>query len=437
MPLAPTEAAPPCRDRRPALVFAVLSCVACGSFTEPRVSSPLELGQRSFLTSVAAHTDAHFTNGNRVEILLDGDGTFPRLLRAIRGARRSITFLQYFYDTGPIADDVANALAERCAHGVKVHVLLDSVGAGGIRDELLSRMRDSGCEVEWFRRVKALQFLTPWELLAYNRRNHRRILVVDGRVGFTGGYGVSTAWMGDGKHPDGWRDTNVEIEGPVVQQLQAAFVQNWSATTGTALVGDDYFPRLAPVGPVTAQIVKSSPGAGASESYMMFLLAIDSARRSIYVTNPYFVVDAPMKEAFVRAAARGVQVVVLVPGRLENELVRVDQNLVHYAGRGEIGELLEAGVRVFEYTAALLHAKTMVVDGVWATVGSTNLDRRSFELNEELNLTVFDSRVAHRLEDIFWSDLQLADEVTHEQWQARGPKQRVFELFAFPAKSQL
>jgi len=346
--------------------MAVLSCVACGSFTEPRVSPPLDLGQRSFLASVAAHTDARFVGGNRVEILLDGDGTFPRILQAIRAARRSITFLQYFYDTGPIADDVANALAERCAHGVKVHVLLDSVGAGGIRSELVSRMRDSGCEVEWFRRVKALQFLTPWELLAYNRRNHRRILVVDGRVGFTGGYGVSTAWMGDGRHPDGWRDTNVEIEGPVVQQLQAAFVQNWSATTGTVLVGSDYFPSLDAAGAVKAQIVKSSPGAGASESCMMFLLAIDAARRSIYVTNPYF-----------------------------------------------------------------------VGDGIWATVGSTNLDRRSFELNEELNLTVFDSHLARRLEDIFWSDLQLADEVTQAKWQMRGPKQRVFELFAFPAKSQL
>ena len=152
-------------------MIAALSSVACGSLTEPRISPPLELGQRSFLASVGAHTDARFTGGNRVEILLDGDGTFPRILSAIRGARRSITFGQYFYDTGPIADDVANALAERCAHGVKAHVLLDSVGAGGIRSELVSHMRDSGCEVEWVRRVKALQLLTPWELLAYNRRS--------------------------------------------------------------------------------------------------------------------------------------------------------------------------------------------------------------------------------------------------------------------------
>ena len=436
MPFAP-PVSPKLAPRGPFLATIALLCVGCGSFTEPRISPSLELDQRAFLASVGAHTDAHFIGGNRVEILLDGDGTFPRILEAIRGARRSITFLQYFYDTGPIADDVANALAERCAQGLKVHVLLDSVGAGGIRGELVSHMRESGCDVEWFRRVKALQFLTPWELLAYNRRNHRRILVVDGRIGFTGGYGISTAWMGDGKHPDGWRDTNVEIEGPVVQQLQAAFVQDWSATTGTVLVGSDYFPTLDPTGGVTAQIVKSSPGTGASESYMMFLLALDSARRSIYVTNPYFVIDEPMKQAFVRAAGRGVQVMVLIPGRLENELVRPDQNLVHYAGRGELGELLDAGVRVFEYKAALLHAKTMVVDGVWATIGSTNLDRRSFELNEELNLTVFDTRLARRLEGIFQNDLQLADEITHEQWRMRGPKQRVFELFAFPAKSQL
>jgi cardiolipin synthase len=283
----------------------------------------------------------------------------------------------------------------------------------------------------------AAAVLTPWSLLSYNNRSHRRILVVDGRMGFTGGYGISTAWMGDGRRPDGWRDTNVELEGPVVQQLQAAFVQNWWSTTGTVLVGEDYFPSLDAAGDVTAQVVKSSPGAGASESYMMFFLAIASARRSIHVTNPYFVVDEPMKQAFIAAAVRGVEVTVIVPGRLENELVRVDQNLVHYAGRGELGALLAAGIRVFEYKAALLHAKTMVVDGTWATVGSTNLDRRSFELNEELNLTVFDARVASVLEDVFARDLEYSREVTYRQWQARGLKQRLFELFALPAKSQL
>lgn len=417
-------------------VAAAVSSISCARVA-PRVSAPLEVEQRSFPASTSAHTDSEFVAGNRVEILLNGDGTFPRMLEAIRGARRSVTVEQYFFGPGPIADDFVNALAERCRNGVKVHLLLDSVGAKGIPDPLAALLESSGCELEWFRPLHPTRFLTPWELFEYNNRTHRRILVVDGEVGFTGGYGISEAWMGDGAHPDVWRDTNVEVRGPVVRQLQGAFVQDWWATTDTALVGDDYFPALEPAGGVTAEVVESSPGAGTSPSYMMFFLAITAARRSIYVTNPYFVIDDAMKDAFIAAAHRGVQVVVLVPGRLEHELTRVDQNLVHYAGRGELGDLLAGGVRVFEYKAALLHAKTMTVDGIWSTVGSTNLDPRSFNLNDEINLTILDEGVTKQLEDAFWRDVAISPEVTYEDWQSRGLKQRFFELFAIPAKSQL
>jgi len=243
--------------------------------------------------------------------------------------------------------------------------------------------------------------------------------------------------MGDGRQPDHWRDTNAVFEGPVVQQLQAAFAQNWREATGRLLGGEAYFPQLDPVGAVTAQIVKSSPTGGASESYILFLLAIASARRSIRITNPYFVLDEQMTHELLRATARGVEVAVLVPGRLENEMVRVDQNLVHYAGRGNFGPLLEGGVRIFEYKAALLHAKTMVVDGAWATIGSTNLDRRSFALNQELNLTVFDAGVAGALEGVFREDLSHSQELTYEQWRSRGIRQRILEWVALPAKSQL
>ncbi len=297
-------------------------------------------------------------------------------------------------------------------------------------------MKRSGCEVEWFRRITILQSLTPWTLLRYNNRSHRRIIVVDGNVGFTGGYGISEAWMGDGRDKEHWRDTNVRIEGPVVQQLQAAFVQDWRETTGTALGGDDYFPTLEPRGDVTAQIVKSSPTVGASESYVMFLLAISSARRSIYITNPYFVVDRQIQQELIDAARRGVQVMVLIPGRLEAP-IRVDQNLVHYAGRSGFGPFLKAGVRMFEYKAALLHAKTMVVDGAWATVGSTNLDRRSLALNKELNLTVYGPEVAGRLERIFFEDLAFSEELTYAKWKSRGLWPRFMGWFAWPAKSQL
>jgi cardiolipin synthase len=425
------------RPGRRLAVLAALVAAACSQVAGPRIQPRLDTGQPAFRASISAHSDSPFVGGNRVEVLLNGDGTFPRLLGAIRGARRSITFQQYFFDQGPISDEVVAALADRCRHGVRVHVLLDSVGGSGIEARHRRLLERSGCEFAWYRPIELLQFLTPWELLAFNNRSHRRILVVDGEVGFTGGYGISEAWMGGGARPDRWRDTNVEVRGPIVRALQAAFVQDWWATTGTALVGDDYFPDLPPAGGVTAQVVASSPAGGASDAYMMFLLAISSARRSIHVTNPYFVIDDAFAEEFIRAAKRGVEVMALVPGRIENELLRVDQNLVHYAGRGELGPLLEAGVRVFEYEAALLHAKTMVVDGVWATIGSTNFDPRSFELNDELNVTVLDAGVARQLEEIFRRDLERSREVTYAEWQARGLKQRILEVFAFPAKSQL
>ncbi len=391
----------------------------------------------AFLATLAAHTDARFVGGNRIEILLNGDETFPEMLRAIASARRTITFEEYFYEDGQIAADVANAIAERCAHGVKAHVLLDAFGASRIHRDLIANMKQSGCEVEWFGGIKPVQILLPWKLLSYNNRNHRRIVVVDGRIGFTGGYGISEAWTGDGRQRDHWRDTNATMAGPVARQLQAVFVRDWRETTGAVLGGDDYFPEVDSPGDVTAQIVASAPTGGASESYMLFLFAISTARRSISVTNPYFVIDDQMKDALIAAQRRGVQVTVVIPGQLDGRFFRVDQNLVHYAGRGEIGALLKAGIRVFAYRPAFLHAKTMVVDDAWAIIGSTNFDRRSFELNREINLTVLDARVAARLEAIFRDDLARCDELTYAKWSSRGPVERVLEWFAVPAKSQL
>jgi cardiolipin synthase len=425
------------RGRSWMLLVALLA--ACTPMQAPERLPALRAGDPAFYATVSAHTGATFVPGNRVDVLLNGDGTFPTLLAAIRAAERSITFAQYFFADGPIAEEVAGALAERCAAGVKGHVLLDAFGANAIPGALVTRMRDAGCEVEWFRPLSLFRFLTPWSLLRYNNRSHRRIVVVDGRVGFTGGFGVSTAWTGDGRHPDVWRDTNVAIEGPVVGALQAAFVRDWRATTGRVLGGTDYFPDGArdPAGSETAQIVASAPADGASESYLLFLLAIASAERSILITNPYFVLDHAMTDALVRAVGRGVEVVVIVPGRLEHPLGRPDQNLVHHAGRAGFGTLLQAGVRIFEYTAALLHAKTMVVDGRWATIGSTNVDARSFALNAEINLTVADAGVAARLEEIFRDDLRFSRPITYDDWRTRGLQERVFEWFAFPAKSQL
>jgi len=262
-------------------------------------------------------------------------------------------------------------------------------------------------------------------------RGHRRILVIDGRIGFTGGSGVSEKWMGNGRVEDHWRETDVRVEGPVVEYLQGAFAENWLEATGIVLGGDAYFPQpREPRGQVYAQVVRSSPSGGNSAIYTTFLLAISSARRTISITNPYFVLDAKMREAVVDAARRGVRVRVLVPGA-------IDHNIVRTASRGQFGRMLRAGIEIYEYRPALLHAKTMVVDGVWATIGSTNLDNRSFALNDELNLVVYDAALARRMEEIFRDDLAQSKRIEYRAWRRRGLIDRVLELLAAPFRDLL
>jgi cardiolipin synthase len=267
-------------------------------------------------------------------------------------------------------------------------------------------------------------------LLRANNRNHRRILVADGRIGFTGGSGVSTKWAGNRR--DGrWRDTDVRVEGPVVQYLQAAFVESWLEATGVVLGGEAYFPRpIPPRGQTYAQVVRSSPISGSYGMYTTLLLAIASARQSIHISNPYFVPDGKLLEALLAAARRSVRVVVLVPANL-------DHNLVRWASRRHYGELMRAGAEVHEYQAGFLHAKTMVIDGVWATVGSTNFDNRSFAINDELNLIVYDRAFANRLESAFSRDLAQATQVHYRTWRQRGFRQRVQEWLALPLRDHL
>lgn len=389
----------------------------------------MTLGEPSFFPTIEAHTDAPIVGENRIDILLNGDETFPAMLRDIKLAKRSITFAQYLYEDGPIAYELAKAFAERCRAGVIVNVLLDSHGTN-TPAEIPEIMRDAGCQVELFRRVEAPQVIFIWKLLRYNYRNHRRILVIDGRIGFTGGYGISDAWTGDGRTANHWRETNARIEGPLVKNLQAAFAESWLEATGALLGGDDYFPRLESRGKISAQIVKSSPIGGSFQNYMLFLISIASARKSISITNPYFIPDERMVNALLEAAARGVRVTVLVPDK-------IDHKIVYRASRSNFGKLLLGGIQIFEYQPALMHAKTMVVDGIWATIGSTNFDNRSFALNEELNLTVYDSGFAHRLDEIFAEDIKHAKNITYQEWDSRGFKEKFFELFSFPIREWL
>jgi cardiolipin synthase A/B len=408
-----------------ALTLLVIA-VGCSRVT-PHLELPhLETRQPAFAATLGGYSGTPVVPGNRVDILLNGQEIFPTKLAMIRSARRTINYAQYVFESGKPAEEIAAAISERCRAGIQVNVLLDAVGALAMPGQLRTEMTEAGCRVETFRPLR------PFTLDRYNYRNHRRILVVDGVVGVTGGSGISGKWSGNGKEAGHWRDTDVRIEGPVVEQLQGAFAENWLEATGVAIGGPAYFPRrrLEYKGDVDAQVVRSSPAGGSSAMYTVFLLALSSAQRSIHITNPYFVPDEKMMSTLLDAALRGVEVRLLIPGA-------IDHNLVRQASRSAFGRLLKGGVLIYEYRPALLHAKTMVIDGIWATVGSTNLDHRSFALNEELNVVVYDSDIAARLEEVFQQDLANSKQVTYEDWSDRGLTSRFLELLSWPLREQM
>lgn len=383
----------------------------------------------SFLPTIEAYTSTAI-GGNTVALLLNGDEIFPAQLTAIRSARETISYAQYYYEESTIGAEIAEALAERCRAGVRAHVLLDGFGTLAMPAAYRETMTQAGCEVATFRPLSPLSLVAVFGLGRSNKRNHRRLLVVDGQVGFTGGSGIGPKWLGNGRTEGHWRDTDVRVEGPVVAKLQGAFVENWLEATGTVLGGAPYFPSLPRRGSVFAQVVRSSPTGGSFSMYTMFLLAMSSARKSIYITNPYFLPDDRMTRVLTEAPKRGVRVVVLLPGAIDN-------NIVRHASRAKFGELIEAGIEIYEYQAGLLHAKTMTVDGTWATIGSTNLDSRSFALNQELNAVVYDKEVVSRLEKIFADDLAYARKVHHRRWRGRGLVDRLLELLSLPVREQL
>ena len=411
------------------VMFLGLAAAACARVQSHFALPELAATDAAFLPTVEAYTSAALA-GNIATPLLNGDQIFPAQLEAIRSARSTISYAQYFYEESPIAREIAEALAARCRAGVRAHILLDGFGTLLMPAEYRETMTGAGCEVATFRPLSPFSLVAAFGIGQSNKRNHRRILVVDGQIGFTGGSGVGPKWMGNGRTEGHWRDTDVRVEGPIVASLQGAFVENWLEATGNVLGGESYFPRLPPRGAVAAQVVRSSPAGGSFAMYTMFLLAMSSARQSIYLTNPYFLPDDRMTRVLTEAARRGVRVVVLLPGAIDN-------NIVRHASRSKFGELLRAGIEIYEYQAGLLHAKTMTIDGVWATIGSTNLDSRSFALNEELNAVVYDKAVAGQLEKVFVEDLTYSRRIDYERWQRRGVVDRLLELLSLPIREQL
>src|SRR6266852_858568 len=404
-----------------ALAVALASCVRTPI---PIVFPEVAIGDPSFAPTMEAYTAAPVRWSNRVDLLLNGEQIFPAQVEAIRSAQKTFTYAQYVYETGPPAQALLKAMSERCLAGVHGHVLVDGIGSLAMPAESRETLERAGCEFAIFRPLDLPTIGTV------NNRNHRRILVVDGRIGFTGGSGASSKWMGDGRREGYWRQTDVRVEGHAVTDLQAAFAENWLEATGRALGGPGYFPRQERRGEVLAQVIRSSPERGGQSMYMMYLFAISSARRSIYLTNPYFVPDETIREALLSARARGVRVVLLLPGAIDHELVVA-------ASSAGFGRLLDAGVEIYEYQAGLLHAKTMTIDGVWAMVGSANIDNRSLALNDEISLIAYDREIAERLEKVFEDDLTQARPIDPQSWRTRSLWRRFLEFLTLPVRSQL
>ena len=409
-----------------ALVVVVLPVAlnSCVRTPTPILFPEVAVGDPSFAPTMEAYTAAPVRWANRVDLLLNGEQIFPAQVEAIRSAQKTFTYAQYVYETGRPAEALLKAMSERCRAGVHGHVLVDGIGSAAMPAESREALKESGCEVAGFHPV---DLPTVFDV---NYRNHRRILVVDGRIGFTGGSGASSKWMGNGRREGYWRQTDVRIEGHAVTDLQAAFAENWLEATGHALGGADYFPRQERRGEVLAQVVRSSPERGSQAMYSMYLFAISSARRTIHITNPYFVPDEGITQALLEARARGVRIMLLLPGP-------IDHDIVEAASRAGFGRLLEAGVEIYEYQAGLLHSKTMAIDGAWAMVGSANMDNRSLALNDEISVVAYDRDVAGRLESVFEDDLSHSRPIDARQWQARSLWKRFWEFLSSPIQKEL
>ncbi len=363
--------------------------------------------------------------GNKVTDLENGDEIFPAMLESIRSARKTITFETYIYWSGEIGQEFADALAERARAGVKVKVMIDWMGSLKMEDSLLTQIKDAGAEVHQYRPLKW------YNLGRLNNRTHRKLLVVDGKVGFTGGVGVADQWSGHAQDGEHWRDLHFRIEGPVVAQIQAAFNDNWIKTTGQVLNGEDYFPTVAPAGEMDAHMFVASPAGGSESMHLMYLMAIASAAHSIDLQAAYFVPDELMIKALIAARQRGVRVRITVPGK------HIDSETVRLASKAHWGELLLAGIEIYEYQPTMMHNKLLIVDKVMTSVGSTNFDVRSFRLNDEASLNVYDGAFASRMTDVFEEDLKPTVQYTHAMWENRPLKEKLFEKFILPIKSQL
>ena len=363
--------------------------------------------------------------GNQVTALQNGDEIFPAMLKAIRAAQYTINFETYIYWSGRTGEEFAEALIERVRADVKIHLMLDWLGSKKMSPQLVKRMQDAGVQIE---RYHALHWYSLGKL---NNRTHRKVLIVDGRIGFTGGVGIADEWTGHAEDPDHWRDMHFRIEGPVVAQFQAAFLDNWIKTTGRVLNGDTYFPTLTPVAEIKMHMFMSSPAGGSESMRLMYLMAITAAQRSIDIEAAYFIPDALMSRELIRARERGVRIRLLLPDK------HIDSETVRIASKRAWGSLLEQGVEIHRYEPTMLHCKMLIFDQYMVSVGSTNFDMRSFELNDEASLNIYDSAFAQGMTEVFEADLKASTSYNFSRWKNRPLSEKMAEVVLIPIKSQL
>jgi cardiolipin synthase A/B len=379
-----------------------------------------------FLNELEPLVSSKITTNNQITVIENGENFYEAELEAMRQARHSINIEAYIFHMGKVTDQVLDVLTDRARAGVHVNVVIDSLGSLSTRKKYFKALKGAGGDVEWYHRLR----LHNWFIT--NNRTHREITIVDGSTAFVGGAGYADWWRFGTKGEPRWRDTMVRVQGDAVRGLQGAFVENWLEASGEILDGGNYFPELKPdPGSATALVVSSTPSSGGStRSRVLFQALIAAARKSIYITTPYFLPDRSMRDELVRAKNRGVTVKVIVPGK------HGDHAMTRSSGRSTYGDLLKAGADIYEYESSMIHAKITIIDGIWSVVGSTNLDNRSFGINDEINLAVLNSQVAMRLTQDFEDDVSHSRRVLLADWEKRSSFERVLEWVGWIVERQ-
>jgi cardiolipin synthase len=379
---------------------------------------PPAVGDSLFTESIELYTGLHLTSGNAAELALNGDGLYPQLWRDLRAARRTITIQMYYSQPGAVADTLAAILKERARAGVRVLLVLDAFGSQNLKEEWADSLRAAHVELALLRQ------LHWYSLHNASDRSHVRVVVVDGQIAYTGGFGLADYWLGDGRHEGQWRETNVRFEGPSVMGLQAAFAAAWAECTGELISGDIFFPKKAFTqvdGGVNAGVFFSSPTTGSTPAERFIALSIAGARKTLYVANSYFVPDDDFRKLLKQARARGVDVRILTVSS------NTDVKTTWWAGRSRYEELLRAGIRIYEYQPSMMHAKTFIVDGLWGSIGSMNFDNRSLAFNNESNFVFLDKPLGAEMDSVFLDDLTRSKEITLAEFQRRPFYDRLIE----------